>query len=430
MLNQETIARLYKIFKNSDGVSTDTRKDLKNKLFFALSGPNFNGNLFATHALEKGAIHVVVSEKLDIPIENYTLVGDTLETLQELAKFHRTQLAIPVIAITGSNGKTTTKELTHKVLSSKFNCFATEGNLNNHIGVPLSLLNINSSHEIAVLELGANHLNEIEFLCEIAQPDFGVITSIGKDHLEGYGSLEGVKKGSAELLEYLNRVEKKFLLNPSDKVVFEIAKPFKNLHIIETANDLQFLDSIDFVKFNFQSKNYSTCLAGDFNHGNILTAFSIGSHFGVSKDDCVQAIINYLPKNNRSQIINTGKNVVFLDAYNANPTSMELAIKSFAKMGNVQKLAFLGDMAELGEFSEAEHQNIANMDELNIFEWVLFCGAEFYSRENLFNQKHNYKFFQNKQELQLFLEESKFEGKYILIKGSRSMRMEELLSFV
>jgi UDP-N-acetylmuramoyl-tripeptide--D-alanyl-D-alanine ligase len=430
-MEQDVIYKLYNIFTNSNGVSTDSRSNVKDKIFFALKGTNFDGNDFAKTALDNGACCVVVSRVNLLPVGSYVLVEDTLKTLQELAKYHRKHaLKIPVVAITGSNGKTTTKELCNKVLSSSYRCYATPGNLNNHIGVPLSILSITQTHQIALIELGANHLNEIRFLCEIAQPNIGIITSIGKDHLEGYGSIENIKQGTAELLDYLLKNDGLFIQNIWDNQVIDLVSKYFNLKKYHLQTSINFKDSNDFIKIEYQGELFSTQLFGEYNKPNILIALALGEYFNIPLKTAISAIARYIPQSNRSQIVETTCNWILLDAYNANPTSMEVAIKSFFKIESQSKGLILGDMAELGNYTFQEHLNIIRIIHNLNFEFAFLCGKFFFEQREKFEKIPNLKFFKDKEELIYFLKNNPLKNKKILIKGSRNMKMEDLISYL
>lgn len=415
------IEQLYKIYNDSFLIDTDTRKIRKNSLFFALKGPNFNGNEFAKTALEKGAAYSIVDEKKYQTNTNIIYVDNVLKTLQKLANYHRRQLSIPIIALTGSNGKTTTKELIYTVLKQKFKTRATLGNLNNHIGVPLTLLSIKKEDEIAIVEMGANHLKEIEFLCTIANPDFGYITNFGKAHLEGFGGVEGVIKGKSELYNYLLQHHKTAFVNPKDAIQLEKTA---NINRILFKKDIQFLDANPFVRINYQKRQIQTKLLGTYNFNNIAAAITIGAYFGVGQTAIKNAIENYTPTNNRSQVIKTKKNTIILDAYNANPTSMQVALESFNNLDAEKKILVLGDMFELGTDSLKEHQNIINIVEKLGFKQAIFVGNHFAKATT-----EKLQFITFEEVKQYFLENTT-EQYTILIKGSRGMALERLLEVI
>ncbi len=406
---------LYKLYIQYGLVDTDTREIRKNTVFFALKGGNFNGNKFAEEALRKGANYAVVDEKEYKTSENIILVNNVLESLQELANYHRNQLNIPIVALTGSNGKTTTKELINVVLSSKYNTTATIGNLNNHIGVPLTLLSMTSETEVGIVEMGANHHNEIAFLSKIANPNYGYITNFGSAHLEGFGSLEGVIKAKSELYDFIIKNNRKVFVNPNDLTQVE---KVKNVEVIIFDESIEFIEANPFVKLKFKDTDITSHLIGAYNFANISAAITIGDYFNVSKEVIKSAIESYIPSNNRSQIINTSKNKIILDAYNANPTSMKAAIESFKLLKDSHKTVVLGDMFELGQYSEAEHQNIANLVSQANFERVIFLG------DNFFKTNTDKPKFSNYNELKKYLLENPIINSTILIKGSRGIALE------
>ncbi|WP_026776879.1 UDP-N-acetylmuramoyl-tripeptide--D-alanyl-D-alanine ligase [Polaribacter sp. Hel_I_88] len=413
------IPALYQIYTKHFLVDTDTRNIRKNTLFFALKGDNFNGNEFAEKAIELGASYAIVDDKTYQTQENIILVDDVLDTLQQLAKYHRKQLTIPVIGLTGSNGKTTTKELINVVLSKKHNCLATKGNLNNHIGVPLTLLSITPEHEIAIIEMGANHQKEIEFLAAICEPDFGYITNFGKAHLEGFGGIEGVIKGKSELYTFLEKNNKIAFINPSDAIQTEKTKNIKTIAI--NNDDIQLLEANPFVKISYKDSTIQSNLIGNYNFSNIAIAMTIGGYFKVSKTEIKEAIESYTPKNNRSQIIETNTNKIILDAYNANPSSMKVALENFAAIKHEKKTIILGDMFELGEDSKQEHQAIVNLANSFHFESCYFVGELFYQSKTDAQQ------FKTFDDFERYLKKNPLENQYILIKGSRGMRLERIL---
>lgn len=415
------IEQLYQLYTQFFLVDTDTRKIRKNTIFFALKGANFNGNTFAEKALEQGANYAIVDEADYVTSDKIILVENSLQTLQRLANYHRNQLNIPFIALTGSNGKTTTKELIASVLQQKYNVTATKGNLNNHIGVPLTLLSIQPETEIAIIEMGANHQKEIGFLASIAEPDFGYITNFGKAHLEGFGGVEGVIKGKSELYDYLRSNNKTAFINPDDAIQVEKSKGIKTISFPES---IQFLMADPFVEVSFKNTIISSNLVGDYNYTNIAIAICIGNYFNIKDSAIKEALKNYIPKNNRSEIIKTKDNKILLDAYNANPSSMEMALKNFSKIKANSKTIILGDMFELGEESEKEHQKIADLAASLKFDTIFFVG-------NLFNivntDKHQFKNFKD---LESFLKNNPLKNQYILIKGSRGMQLERCLQLI
>lgn len=411
---------LHQLFLKQKLVSTDTRKINPGCIFFALKGENFDANSFAAEALEKGAAYVVIDNK-DYWKEDskYILVNDVLKTLQELAHIHRMYLNLPILSLTGSNGKTTTKELINVVLSQKFKTVATQGNLNNHIGVPLTLLSMDESTEIGIVEMGANHFGEIAGLSKIAAPNFGYITNFGKAHLEGFGSLEGVIKAKSELYDYLKSNQGTAFVNQNDTTQIEKTENQQRIFLEKVA--LVENDS-EFVTVQYKDVVIKTNLVGNYNVNNIEAAISIGTYFGVTINDIKNAIESFKPDNKRSQWIEKGYCKIILDAYNANPTSMEAAIVNFSKNETIDKIVILGDMFELGEKSAEEHQNMLNLVENAGFGKAIFIGERFYQTKSASAVKYG-SFEDFKQE---FLK-SNFDGKTILIKGSRGMALERVL---
>jgi UDP-N-acetylmuramoyl-tripeptide--D-alanyl-D-alanine ligase len=415
---------LYQLFiKANQLVSTDTRQIKPASLFFALKGPNFNGNLFVEEALEKGAMYSISDEyKGNNP--SVILVDDVLKTLQDLANYHRKQLGIKVIGIGGSNGKTTTKELLHACMSKAFNVFSTVGNLNNHIGVPLTLLQLTSKHQFAIVELGANKGGDIEELCLIAEPDFGLITNIGKEHLEGFGDIEGVAKAESELYDYLLKNNGHSFVNEDDMWLMNMSKRLKNktgysIH----SNQFSDVQLVPQISFHYKGLHFESPLFGAHNLQNIKAAITISDFFEVNTELIREAIAEYHPQNNRSQIIQTDKgNTILMDAYNANPSSVESAIKTFREMKNKPQYVVLGDMFELGSHEAAEHQAIldlcASIPELN----AILVGNAFH-RCNITNS--NIKTYPNKEEAMQYFAEMDIRNSNVLLKGSRSMKMED-----
>lgn len=424
------IAELYQAFKDSSSFTTDTRKIEKGDMFFALKGENFNGNHFAKQALENGAAYVVIDEEEYMVDERTILVTDVLTSLQLLAKHHRQTLNIPVIAVTGSNGKTTTKELLNSVLSTKYAVSYTLGNLNNHIGVPLTLLAINETHEIALVEMGDNHPKEVEFLCSIALPDFGFVTNVGKDHLEGFGSMENNKLAKKEVFDYLLAHDGLAFVDVSDEVVMSLVDSdlrTVNYGRSNTFANLGFVESNPFVVIQSEGGlRATTKLFGAYNFNNMNLAYCIGKYFKIEDAIILDALAGYSPTNNRSQIVETGRNTLILDAYNANPSSVEEALKSFSEMDtDKSKIVVLGDMFELGSFSKEEHQNMADLAQLGGFDHVLLIGENYALVEGVFSAQ----VFSNKEEASLAIKKIAPEGAIILFKGSRGMRLETLVDF-
>jgi UDP-N-acetylmuramoyl-tripeptide--D-alanyl-D-alanine ligase len=419
---------LYNIFRQSKGISTDTRKIKKDSIFFALKGENFNGNKFALEALQKGALKAVVDENLDITDRSDIIqVDNVLKTLQDLAQFHRRKLKTPIIAIAGSNGKTTTKKLCQAFFETTFKTFATRGNLNNHIGVPLSLLQIDDSIEIALIELGANHQKETAELCEICEPDFGYVTNFGKDHLEGFGGVEGVIKANSELYDYLKKVEGKLFVDVKDETQRQQSEG-GDLILFNQNDDLIKLESADpYLKIQIGEQSVTTNLVGDYNFQNIAAAFSMAHYFGISHDLIAKALANFTPEDNRSQFIETDSNKIVLDAYNANPSSMDLAIQNFAQLKANSKSVIVGDMLELGESSFEEHLATINQLQTHKFDHIFLVGKAFY--EHKFQADH-FHFFNNFDGLKKHLEDHPLKDQFILIKGSRGIALERSLDYL
>jgi UDP-N-acetylmuramoyl-tripeptide--D-alanyl-D-alanine ligase len=415
-------ATLYNLYQQHSLVDTDTRNIRKNTIFFALKGANFNGNTFAEQALKLGASYAIVDEKEFQINDRILLVADVLKALQELAYFHRKQLNIPIIGLTGSNGKTTTKELINVVLSKKFNTVATKGNLNNHIGVPLTLLSMTDKTELGIVEMGANHQKEIEFLSTICEPDFGYITNFGKAHLEGFGGIEGVIKGKSELYTFLKANQKTVFINIDDSIQVERAKEINS--VCFNTNDVQFIEVNPFVKLSYKNESIQSNLIGNYNFTNIAAAITIGAHFKVSETAIKEAIESYTPTNNRSQILTTKHNTIILDAYNANPSSMQVALENFDTLKAPSKVVILGDMFELGKESEHEHQAIVDAATAFNFDETYFVG------ENFNIAKTNKPQFKTYQDFEDFLKKNPLKNHSILIKGSRGMRLERILEFI
>ena len=416
------IANLYKLYCQHFLVDTDTRNIRKNTLFFALKGDNFNGNSFAEEALKLGASFAIVDEEAYETKENIILVNNVLETLQQLANYHRRHLKIPIIGLTGSNGKTTTKELIHVVLNKKHNTQATKGNLNNHIGVPLTLLSMTDKTELGVVEMGANHLKEIALLCAISEPDFGYITNFGKAHLEGFGGMGGVIKGKSELYAFLKENNKTVFVNPEDKIQVEKTQEINTINFKVEA--LRFSEANPFVKLSYNNNTIQSNLIGTYNYSNIAAAITIGAYFKVSDEAIKEAIESYVPKNNRSQIIETKNNKIILDAYNANPSSMKIALENFSAINAETKVVILGDMFELGDESLQEHQAIVDLAISLNFETTFFVGENF---NQLKTDAHQFKTYEL---LEDYIKKNPLENQSILIKGSRGMRLERVLDII
>ncbi|RED48496.1 UDP-N-acetylmuramoyl-tripeptide--D-alanyl-D-alanine ligase [Seonamhaeicola aphaedonensis] len=419
------IEQLHKLYLDCNSVSTDTRKINTGDMFFALKGESFNGNQYAEQAIEKGAKYAVVDEEDFANGTNVFLVNNVLNTLQKLAAFHRNYLNIPIIALTGSNGKTTTKELINAVLSKKFKTTATMGNLNNHIGVPLSLLSMNTNTEIGIVEMGANHQKEIEFLCHIAKPDYGLITNYGKAHLEGFGGVEGVIKGKSEMYNHLIAHNKVLFINAEDEIQLEKSKNANRFTFGTYKQDvnIEIIDANPFVKIQYNNLQIESQLIGDYNFTNIAYAIAIGNYFKVTDTDIQAAIENYIPSNNRSQIIDKGNLKIILDAYNANPSSMKAALLNFEKQqGN--KIAILGDMFELGDDAEKEHQNIVDLATSLDIDQVIFIGENFF-KTNLNTSKASK--FKSFDAFKSNFTNYNLKNTTLLIKGSRGMALERVL---
>lgn len=425
------IKDIHDLFLRCASVSIDTRKIEDNCMFFAIKGERFDANTFAAEALEKGASFVIIDNKQYFIDDRTILVSNTLETLQEVAKFHRDYLGLPIIGLTGSNGKTTTKELINVVLSKRYTTKATIGNLNNHIGVPLTLLSFNSDTEIGIVEMGANHQKEIEFLCNIARPDFGYITNFGKAHLEGFGGVEGVIKGKSEMYQFLSENNKYVFVNLDDTIQRE--KTEKNLRITFSHTDknasvlINKITANPFVAVEFDGIKVKSHLIGVYNANNINAAITIGRYFKISDDEIKEAIESYIPENNRSQMLVKNSNEIILDAYNANPSSMEVAIKNFLQLDKPNKVAILGDMFELGKESLREHKHIVALLKNEKEVTAYFIGKDFYSNKL---DKKNLFFFETFDEFSEAFREEKMENKTMLIKGSRGMALERTLELL
>ncbi len=423
------IAALYKLYLNHPLVQTDTRNITPGCLFFALKGPNFNGNHFVKQALEAGAAYCITDEKAVAQNDKIILVDDCLISLQQLALHHRRQFTIPVIAITGSNGKTTTKELVHTVLSQKYKCHTTVGNLNNHIGIPLTLLKMKAEAEIAVIEMGANHLKEIEGYCAIAEPTHGLITNCGKAHLEGFGSEENIIKGKTELYNWLRNHDGTVFINNDYAYLKENTEGLNHLisygtkdadYTGKVANNERYLEVA--ITKGAAIKTIATQLVGAYNLPNVLSALCIGKTFDVPEEAIKAALEDYQSSNSRSQWLEKDGNFIILDAYNANPTSMKAAIENFASMPVKNKILVLGSMMELGATADTEHQELIHLIENFSWDYVILTGKGF---DNL---RHNFLHFNNAEVVAEWMKKERLNNKHILIKGSRSMKMEEVLN--
>jgi UDP-N-acetylmuramoyl-tripeptide--D-alanyl-D-alanine ligase len=425
------IKKLHELFLSSSGVTTDTRKIENNSIFFALKGENFDANTFTQQALSQGAAFVVIDDDHYYLDKTTIVVDNVLETLQALANYHRNFLKIPIIAITGSNGKTTSKELICAVLSKKFNTKATVGNLNNHIGVPLTLLSFDKNTQIGIVEMGANHQKEIEFLCDLTEPDFGYITNFGKAHLEGFGGIQGVIKGKSEMLNYLKTNHKIAFINQDDPLQAEksVDIEYFGYSNFDSQSFLK-IDSISanpFLNVSFNDTIIKSHLIGIYNANNIAIAILIGKFFEIPNLKIKQAIEGYIPENNRSQMLIKNSNKIILDAYNANPSSMKVAIENFCQILNSNKIVFLGDMFELGSESYFEHQQIVNSLIINQNITCYFVGKHFFECQNKIS---HFNFFETFESLKEYLSFHEIHNNIILIKGSRGMALERILDCI
>jgi UDP-N-acetylmuramoyl-tripeptide--D-alanyl-D-alanine ligase len=421
------IPQLYDLYLQHPSVQTDTRKLKEGDIFFALKGPSFNGNEFASKALEAGAAYSVIDEERSRTNERMILVDDVLSALQQLALHHRKQFKIPFIGITGSNGKTTTKELIHAVLSSHYRTYTTEGNLNNHIGVPLTLLKVKKDAEMAVIEMGANHAGEIASYCRYALPTHGLITNCGKAHLEGFGSVEGVKKAKGELFDHLRAFDGAVFIMNDYEYLQKMSRGIREIiQYGTTTGDVvgKVSASDPFLTVSF-TKGFpgeiSTSLVGDYNLPNVLAAVTLGKYFSVPDEKIKTSIESYKPSNSRSQMMNRGSNKIILDAYNANPSSMKLAIENFSRSAGEKKILVLGAMAELGEDSLSEHKAIVQQIKNHPWSEVVLVGGDFLSIE------HPFRKFNNAGEAGKWLGDQNIRDAYLLVKGSRSSQMEKVL---
>ena len=428
-----SISSLYQIYLNHPTICTDTRNITEGCIFFALRGDRFDANTFAATALEHGAAYAVIDNE-DYKVSDLCiLVPDVLKTLQDLAVHHRNQLTIPVIGLTGTNGKTTTKELINAVLSQKYNTFSTKGNLNNHIGVPLSILSISPKTEIAVIEMGANHQKEIGFLCSIAQPTHGLITNVGMAHLEGFGGFEGVKKGKAELYTFLKEHNAEVFIHRDNPHLLEMAAAAGINEAVWYGTEpsdfisgkLEEADPLLEVSWTSQSKTYHAAvnLTGAYNFENVLAAICIASYFEVNPSMIANGLAAYMPKNNRSQIIKTDFNTVVCDFYNANPSSMSAALKNIGQLSASHKTLIIGDMFELGEEAELQHERIAQEAAALNAETLILIGKYFYAQRD----KYKGAFFNTPAEAEAYIRKNPVRDNLILLKGSRGMALEQLL---
>ena len=426
-----SIESLYALFQQYPHVETDTRQFKPGCIFFALRGENFNGNQFAKKALEAGAAAAIIDDAAAYVDKRTILVENTLTTLQQLAKFHRQQFNIPFIAITGSNGKTTSKELVHAVLASSFRTYTTQGNLNNHIGIPLTLLRVHKDAELAVIEMGANHQQEIAGYCTYTLPTHGIITNCGKAHLEGFGGVEGVRKGKGELYDFIRANQGTIFLNQDLDYLHPMSMGISNIvtygtQAAQTRGNIQSADPYLNVIIQPAEKfeaipSLHTQLVGDYNLSNVLLAVSVGRYFGVPAEKIKKSIEHYQPTNSRSQLIQKNTNTIILDAYNANPSSMQVAIQNFSKLEATQKVLLLGSMAELGEESKQEHLQLIELIRSHNWKEVVLVGDGFAELS------HPYIQFKNSNEAAGWFRAQNFSHTHFLIKGSRSMKMETIL---
>jgi len=423
-----TTPALYSIYKQHPSITTDTRNIAKGDIFFALKGPSFNGNSFAQQALNAGAAYAVIDEPDYAINDRFLLTDDVLATLQNLAKYHRQQFSIPIIAITGSNGKTTTKELVHAVLSSTYKTYTTAGNLNNHVGVPLTILKIQPDAEMAVIEMGANHLKEIESYCNYTLPTHGLITNCGKAHLEGFGGIKGVQKGKGELYDFLRATDGVAFVCDDFDYFHTMAKNLKEVHWYGSQNgevtggviqSEPFLEVA--ISMGLEAMAVTTLLVGSYNIYNVLAATMVGNYFNVPAKKIKAALEAYSPGNSRSQLVEKNGNYIILDAYNANPSSMVVAIENFAKFNAANKILFLGGMMELGEQSLEEHKNLIELIATHEWKEVVLVGGDFK------NLALGHRYFDTSAQAAEWWAAQQSTGNYLLVKGSRSMKMEKIV---
>jgi len=416
------IKEIYALFQQNPTICTDSRKITKGAIFFSLKGDNFNGNKYALKAILEGCSYAIIDEKEYDVHQNTILVNNVLKTLQDLATYHRNKLNIPLIGITGTNGKTTSKELINAILSSEIGCYATKENLNNHIGVPLSVLEINKKHKIAIIEMGANHQKEITFLSNIAQPTYGVITNIGSAHLEGFGSIQGVIDTKKELYEFMKHNKGHLFVNNEDELLLGLSNGISKSTYGKSGDITGLItETTPLLSIKYNNEIINSHLIGDFQFSNILLAICIGNYFNISNKNIKRSIEDYIPTNNRSQLVKTKTNTLILDAYNANPSSMKAMINSFANQEYKNKLFILGDMLELGGESNKEHLDVIKLtNELKLD--CLFVGEIFNSLT-----KNSFK---NKQELVKHIQENNIHKRIILLKGSRGIGLEKLIEYL
>lgn len=421
------IEQFYPIFLKAKKITIDSRKVEKNDIFFAFSGDNFDAATLAEKAIELGAFAVIIENKeFENSERNIFYVPSTLEFLQELSVHHRNQLNIPIIGLTGSNGKTTTKELIHAVLSEKYNVQYTFGNLNNHIGVPLTILSIKPEHEMAVIEMGANHQKEIELLCTIARPNYGYITNFGKAHLEGFGGFEGVIKGKSELYDYLKNAEQTVLINENDPIQLDKTQNYRPKITFGKADSDYYFEAFsenNFVGLQYQNQKALSKLTGDYNFTNLCAAASLGLYFGIDFNKIQAAIESYTPTNMRSQVVKKDHKTLVLDTYNANPSSMSASLHNFVTFGG-SKTIVIGDMLELGNESEKEHQNILKLAQELGFDQIITVGKQFK------NVNKTSAAFESTDELIQYLKDNKIQSENILLKASRGIFLEKAIDFI
>lgn len=432
---QKSIDQLYSVFLKHPDICTDTRQIKKGAIFFALKGESFNANQFAEQALLNGCSYAVIDEKEYDKGEAYILVENVLQTLQQLAHFHREKLRIPFIGITGTNGKTTTKELLNAVLSQKYNTIATKGNLNNHIGVPLTLLSITTETELAIVEMGANHPGEIKFLSAIAFPDFGLITNIGKAHLEGFGNIQGVINTKKELFDFIQNKNGKLFVNADNTLLMDISKGIERITYGKTAQAAclgEIVNSDSFLQLKWFSRKMNkwyhiqTKLFGSYNFENVMAAICVGEFFEVEPEKIIQAISSYTPSNHRSQFKESVNNKILIDAYNANPTSMDACIRNFMQSEFPNKIAIIGDMLELGDDSLNEHIKIIELLKSSGFEKIILVGPIFYD----IPKPSNFICFHQVDETAMYIKKNNFSGYHILLKGSHGIHLEKLIDIL
>ncbi|WP_324720731.1 UDP-N-acetylmuramoyl-tripeptide--D-alanyl-D-alanine ligase [Salinimicrobium sp. HB62] len=424
------ILQLHQLFLETSGVSTDTRKILPGSMFFALKGDNFNANEFAAEAIEKGAAYAVIDEDLSEENDKFIRVENVLKALQQLAAHHREYLKTPILALTGSNGKTTTKELFNAVLSKKLRTVATVGNLNNHIGVPLTLLSMNKETEFGIVEMGANHQKEIAFLCNIASPDYGYITNFGKAHLEGFGGVEGVIKGKKELYDHLKRHQKMLFLNTDDPLQAQeqdYGQTFSFGSSPRADLQLHYYREDSYAGLEVEGNKICGQLTGDYNGTNMAAAYAVGKYFKVPADDIIAALKEYSPKNNRSQIILKDNRRIILDAYNANPSSMAAALENLKSMEGAPKIAILGDMFELGSSAAEEHEHLLEQYKKSNVDKIYAIGTNFFQTNISFERMKKFKSFED---FRSWFQPSEFNAGTILIKGSRGMALERVMELL